>query len=121
MARELSSVPDLGAPTERLLPLRSASVLMPLSDVAQLVELGLEPCLLVALPGGLQRIAERKRNLAAALLQQDQIFDRGLGGLDLGLRARNLVAEDFSDGDAEWIIHAGCTAGQHVDEGLRLR
>jgi len=34
MARELSSVPDFGAPTERLLPLRSASVLMPLSAVA---------------------------------------------------------------------------------------
>src|ERR1700712_564885 len=31
IARELSSVPDFGAPTDRLLPLRSASVLMPLS------------------------------------------------------------------------------------------
>ena len=29
MARALSSVPDFGAPTERRLPLRSASVLMP--------------------------------------------------------------------------------------------
>src|SRR3954451_21599834 len=34
IARELSSVPDLGAPTDRLLPFRSARVLMPLSAVA---------------------------------------------------------------------------------------
>jgi hypothetical protein len=34
MAREFSSVPDFGAPTDRLLPFRSASVLMPLSAVA---------------------------------------------------------------------------------------
>ena len=65
MARALSSVPDFGAPTERLLPLRSASVLMPRilarhdldvvridrRDAAQLVERRLEAGVLVALPG----------------------------------------------------------------------
>jgi hypothetical protein len=34
MARALSSVPDAGAPTERLRPLRSSSDLMPLSWLA---------------------------------------------------------------------------------------
>ena len=34
IARAFSSVPEAGAPTERLLPLRSASVLMPESWLA---------------------------------------------------------------------------------------
>ena len=85
---------------------------------AQFVELGLEAGFLVALPRRFQGIAKRKRDLAAALLQQDQILDRGLGGLDLGLHVRNLVAVDFSDGDAERVIDAGGAAGQHIDEPL---
>ena len=40
------------------------------ADGAQLVELGLEAGLLVAVPGRLQRVAEREGDLAAALLQQ---------------------------------------------------
>jgi hypothetical protein len=72
--------------------------------------------LLVAVPRRFQGVAERERDLAAALLQQDQVLDRRLGGLHLGLHIRNLVGVDFADRDAERVIHAGRTAGQHVDE-----
>ncbi len=89
------------------------------ADGAQLVELGLEAGFLVAVPGRLQGVAEREGELARAPLQQHEVFDRGLGGLDLGFDVRNLVAEDFSDGDAERVIDAGSTAGEHIDEALR--
>src|SRR6185503_7380778 len=88
---------------------------------AQSVQPGLEAGLLVAFPGGLQGIAERESEFSTALLQQDQILHRGLGGLHLGLHVGNLVAVDLSDGDAEWIIHTGSSAGQDVDEALRMR
>src|SRR6185369_4762050 len=91
------------------------------ADGAQLVQLGLEAGLLVAFPRGFEGIAEGKGDLATALLQQDQILDRGLGSLHLGLHVRNLVAVDFSDRDAERIIDAGCATGQDVDELLGLR
>jgi hypothetical protein len=116
----LSSVPDFG---QRLDAAFGGGddldiVRIDRADGAQLVQLGLEAGLLVALPGGFQRIAQCKGKLAAALLQQYQILHRRLGGLHLGFDVRNLVAVDFTDGDAERIIHAGGAAGQHVDEGL---
>src|SRR6266700_6731112 len=64
---------------------------------------------------------ECKRDLATALLQQNQILDRRLGGLYLGLHASNLVGVDFSDRNTERVIHPGCAAGQLVDECLRPR
>jgi hypothetical protein len=90
-------------------------------DGAQLVHLGLEAGLLVAVPGGFERIAQRKGDLAAALLQQDQIFHRRLGGLYLGLHVGNLVAVDLSDSDPERIVDTGCATGQHVNECLGPR
>jgi len=38
------------------------------------------------------RESPTKRDLAAALLQQDQILDRRLGGLHLGLHVGDIVA-----------------------------
>jgi hypothetical protein len=72
-------------------------------------------------PGGLQRVPHRKRDLAAALLQQDQVLHRGLGGLHLGPHIGKLVAVDFSDRNPERIIYAGGAAGQHVDKMLGPR
>src|SRR5450755_4531189 len=97
MARALSSVPDLGAPTEIFLPLRSASVL-------------------VALPGVGQRIAERESDLATTGLQQVQVLDRRLGRLRRRLDAGHFLADDVGERDAERIVDAARSAGQHIDE-----
>ena len=130
----MSSVPDFGAPTERRLPFRSASVLMPDSlrgdhldvvgidggDAAQLVELALEAGLLVAGPAQREAVAEGEADLALALLQQGEVFHRSLGGLDRRAGALHLVGEDLGERDAERVIDAGGAAGQDVDEVLGL-
>jgi hypothetical protein len=55
-----------------------------------------------------------------ALLQQVEVLDRRLGGLDLRARAFDAVAVDFRQRDAERIIDARGAAGENVDEFLRL-
>src|SRR5262249_27244836 len=45
-----------------------------------------------------------------------QILDRGFGWPAPGPHGWNLVAVDFSDGDAERVIYAGCAASQYVHE-----
>ncbi len=134
MARALSSVPEAGAPTDRLLPLRSASDLMPDSwrgddldvvgidggDAAQFVELAGEAGLGVAFRRELDGIAEREGDLALALLQEVEVLDGSLGGLHLCAGALDAFAIDIGQGNAERIVYARSAAREHVDELLRL-
>ena len=86
------------------------------SDAAQFFERRLESGVLVAFPRVRQRVAERERNLAAAGLQQIEILHRSLGRLDRGLDLRHRLADRVGQSDAQRVVDAARSAGQHVDE-----
>ena len=87
-------------------------------EAAQFCLLGLEACFLIAFPGKGEAVAERESDLAFALLQEDEIFDRGLGGLHRRAGAFDLFGEDFRYGDAHRVIDARGAAGEDADEVL---
>ena len=89
-------------------------------DAAQFVELAGKAGLGVAFRRELDGIAERKGDLALALLQEVEVLDRGLGRLHLRAGALDALAIDIGQGNAERIVYAGSAAREHVDELLRL-
>src|SRR6185312_76598 len=120
----------LGCPDRNLLPLQIGQrldsrigarndldvVRIDGGDAAQFFQRRLESGFFIAFPGIRQRIAEREGDLAAARLQQVEILDRGLGGLDRSLELRHRFADRIGQRHAERVVNAAGSPGQHIDE-----